>query len=294
MFRFLLTVFLICTYFSCIGQTDFQVHRYHDPNIGFINIYLVETSNHLVLIDAGLTNYHAEAINQLIDSLDKPLHSILLTHGHIDHYAGLSVIESKAPILSSKGVAQEIEQNDTYYMSRFTNPQLSSLIPKTRIGPTKIVDDNYSFKIDHVRFNSHNMGAGESLDDIYWEVTHKKTKHAFVGDLVLNQMHAFFQSGYSENWKKSLIRLAKTLHPKTTIYPGHGEIGGKDILHWQIKYIDTYKATVAELLKKGNEFGEKERAYLIDQMTDFLPGERANFLISWSLPTIIDELSHTN
>lgn len=52
-------------------------------------VYLIEWSDGLVLIDAG----EAGPIIPYIEQLNKPLQSIVITHGHIDHIAGLEEVK---------------------------------------------------------------------------------------------------------------------------------------------------------------------------------------------------------
>jgi len=50
----------------------------------FVNAYLIETANGVVVIDSALTVSENKALKAQLDSISKPLLAVLLTHPHPD------------------------------------------------------------------------------------------------------------------------------------------------------------------------------------------------------------------
>jgi len=63
-----------------------RIHTYVSSELGILaNAYLIETRDGVVAIDATLTVSDAEKLRALLDSFNRPLLAVLITHGHPDH-----------------------------------------------------------------------------------------------------------------------------------------------------------------------------------------------------------------
>ena len=91
-----------CLFAAC-GQTAPPAAAYPDPSPTpivhtvtasaqglSVNGYLIEASEGVVAIDSALTVSDSVALRARLDALHKPLAAVLLTHGHPDHYNGVS------------------------------------------------------------------------------------------------------------------------------------------------------------------------------------------------------------
>lgn len=82
----------------------------------YANAYLIEGKDSVVAVDALLTVEGGKKVREKIDSLEKPLQAVLLTHGHPDHYGGLtSLLEglNDIPIIALAGVDEVIRRDDS-------------------------------------------------------------------------------------------------------------------------------------------------------------------------------------
>jgi glyoxylase-like metal-dependent hydrolase (beta-lactamase superfamily II) len=92
-----------------------EVHVFQSGEAGlFANAYLVETANHLVAVDSTLLESTSKALRQKVVELGKPLHAVLLTHGHPDHYNGVTnlVNGETVDVIATEGVDLVIRKYD--------------------------------------------------------------------------------------------------------------------------------------------------------------------------------------
>lgn len=75
------------------------------------NVTVIEQSDGLVLVDAGVSHGNGERIVQMIRSVSaKPVKAVVVTHWHFDHYLGLSAILAAWP--NADVIAQEAAAAD--------------------------------------------------------------------------------------------------------------------------------------------------------------------------------------
>jgi hypothetical protein len=91
----------------------------------------------------------------------------------------------------------------------------------------------------------HVLGSGCSPAHVVveWE------GHLFVGDLVANGSHSWFEHGHAGEWLKRLEEL-RALRPRW-IHPGRGPTGGPELLDQQTEYLRTVVETVAAERQQG-------------------------------------------
>src|ERR1700754_2445034 len=143
------------------------VHAFRSPEGGiFANAYVRETAHDLVLVDATLTESTSRDLRKVIDGLGKPLVAILLTHGHPDHYNGLTnvVAGRDVPIYSTSAVLDVIRKSDQAKDTQW-RPVFGAEWPARRTFPNHGVADGGKVRIDGVTFRVHAMGAAESDAD---------------------------------------------------------------------------------------------------------------------------------
>jgi glyoxylase-like metal-dependent hydrolase (beta-lactamase superfamily II) len=272
-----------------------EVHVFQSGEAGiFANAYLVETSDHLVAVDSTLLESTSKAFRQKAVELGKPLHAVLLTHGHPDHYNGVTNLVNGAnvDVIATEGVDHVIREYDAAKEKQWAGI-LGAEWPKKRTFPTTVLGDGESIHVDGVIFTVHALGAGESHSDSYWIVEGGGHKVAFIGDAVLNRVHAFLSDGHSTQWLKNLDRLAIDLKGVDTIYPGHGDAGGLEMLDWERSYLQEYRQTVTALAHGDSKLTDDQKKELTAHMDAYLPGKKLEFLISMGADPIAAELAAT-
>src|SRR5262249_37751650 len=79
------------------------VHRHvGGENDVLANAYLIETKKGVVAVDATMTVTESARLRADLLALHKPLLAVLVTHGHPDHYGGVTglVANDKVPVIA--------------------------------------------------------------------------------------------------------------------------------------------------------------------------------------------------
>ena len=270
-----------------------EVHRLaaEAPGI-FANSYLVETSTGVVVIDGRLLTSDGKAVRAAIEATGKPLRAVLVTHGHPDHYNGITEIlgGQDLPVVSTAAVDTVIREHDAAKEKQWAET-FGPEWPRRRTFPNRIVKDGESVTFDNVRFTVHDLGPGESHADSYWTAEIGGAKVAFIGDAVLHGVHAYVTDGHTTQWLANLARLRRDLKGFRTLYPGHGEPGGLALLDWQQGYLQEYRAAVKQLSNGAPRLSDAQKKELVARMKTVLPSDKLEFLIPLGADPVAAELA---
>src|SRR4029450_13378870 len=223
------------------------IHTFKSAEAGImVNGFLIETSDHIVAIDSALIETAARELRKQFDSLGKPLAFVLITHGHPDHYNGLTQLTAgmNVDIIATPGTDRVIRESDALKEKQWIGV-FGDEWPKRRTFPNRTLEDGQSVSIDGLTFTVHDLGLGESHSDSYWVMEGNGKRIAFIGDVVLNRIHAYGADAHTFEWLKNLDRLITGLSGFDRIYPGHGESGGIELLQWQKHYLQALRTEIA-------------------------------------------------
>ncbi len=256
-----------------------------------VNCYLVEGPKGVVAIDSALTVSDSKALKQKFDEIGKPLLAVLLTHGHPDHYNGISTLvgSNKVPVYATAAVKKVVVDDDDAKDKQW-KPVFKEQWPATRMFPTDEVKDKQRLSFDGMTFVAHELGAGESHADSYWTLEGPK-QTAFIGDLVLNGSHAYTNDGHTAAWIKSLSRLQKELKGVKKLMPGHGPAGDAAILAWETAYLTKYRSEVERIRAGQPKVSDEGKKTLEAQMKAAFPEAGNVFMISLGADTVAAELA---
>lgn len=223
-------------------------------------------------------------------ALGKPLLAVLLTHGHPDHYNGVALLieGQQVPVVATAAVDRVIRENDAAKEQQW-KPMFGGEWPARRAFPSRIVADGETVTFGGVSFTVHALGPGESHADSYW-VVEGGAKLAFIGDVVLNGVHAYVTDGHTTAWLANLARLEKEL-AGYTLYPGHGASGSTELLAEQRRYLEAYRAAVRRLAGGRPALTNEAKAALLAEMKRILPTDRLEFLVGLGADAVAAELA---
>ena len=233
--------------------SEYRIHTYTAAEAGlFVNSYLVETTEGVVLVDANLLLSDIRALAARIAALHKPLLGVFVTHAHPDHFNGL-------PVLAGDEVP---------------------VYPDRRLSAGDVVE------LGGLRFTLHAVGAAESHADSYLTLGDR----AFIGDLAFHGIHSYTADGHTGSWLAALDMLTGALDG-ATLYPGHGATGDVGMLADQRRYLMMYRETVGRLAAGAPTLTDARRERLTAVMTRFLPGAPLTWMIGLGADAVAAELA---
>lgn len=268
----------------------------------FVNAFLIETANGVVVVDSALTVSESEALKARLDSINKPLLAILITHPHPDHVAGIAYLVQASPstassstnvsIISLESVERIMNATEEAKRIQWTPIFKEEWISKWTY-PNQNVEDKEAVTFDGLTYRVYDFGPGGDSDANSIWIIENGTKAAFVGDLIFNGHHPYIADDHILDWLKNLDRARDLLSNITTIYPGHGEPGSIDLIDSQKRYLLTYIDAVKDLSGGNSTLTEGAKRELTQSMEEFLPGAGLSFLIAQSVDPVATELAAT-
>src|SRR5258708_34249012 len=89
-----------------------KIHSYLSPLDGFhVNTQMIEGATAVVIFDGQLLLPYADEVASYLRTLGKPVHPVLLSHAHTDHWSGLQVLTERFPdarVFALDGVADQV------------------------------------------------------------------------------------------------------------------------------------------------------------------------------------------
>jgi cyclase len=240
---------------------------YLGNNVGFII-----TQRGLVLIESPMLSYEARHWQEQIRKItDKPFIYLINTHHHFDHVIGNCHFDSV--VIAHKNAPRGIG-----YLKNNLREEFEIFFPQDRdkwepdLPNLKVVYPQITFSQDlflhlgDITLELKFVG-GHSASSLSIYIPSEKI--VFTGDNINNGMHPFLGQARLNLWityLKSLLEMEVT-----TIVPGHGPIGNKDIAQKFLDYLERFIEQVKTLKEAGYE--PAKIAEKID-IIDFFPVEQ--------------------
>jgi len=260
----------------------------------FVNSYLIEGSEGIVAIDAGLLVSDARAFRARLDALHKPLLAVFVTHGHPDHFNGVVELvrgRGDVPIYATpagKAVIDEVAEPKRAQWG----PTYGAEWPAETAYPNSVIGEGETIAFGDLRVRAHELGPCESPSEAIYVVEREGLAPvAFTGDLFYNAVHAYNADGLTAAWLGALDAAPPLLAGTTALYPGHGPPAGLAALDDQRRYELMLRATVRNLAGASTSLTDAQKGQLTDRMERFLPGAPLSWLIGLSADAVAAELA---
>jgi glyoxylase-like metal-dependent hydrolase (beta-lactamase superfamily II) len=269
------------------GTSEYRIHTYTAAEAGlFVNSYLIETTDGVVLVDANLLLSDVRALAARVAALHKPLLGILVTHAHPDHFNGLPVLATDdVPVYATADVADTIAQIADAKRAQW-QPVYGNEWPDRHRVPDRRLSTGDIVELGGLRLAVHAIGAAESHADSYFVLDDR----AFIGDLAFHGIHPYTADGHTGRWLAALDTLTAALDG-ATLYPGHGLPGDVGMLADQRRYLMMYRETVGRLAAGSPSLTDPQREHLIATMTRFLPDAPLTWMIGLGADAVAAELA---
>jgi cyclase len=169
---------------------------------------------------------------------------LVLTHAHGDHANGAGLVEAAGAAVHASG--QACEEIHTLGIQTFPGllhtPDWGAVSPPKSCEPltgTHIFDlGGLEAEVTALPFPAHTDG------DVYVHLPAERI--LFAGDLVWNQVTPLAFSGSVTQWIDQLDSLA--MRHDVTVVPGHGAVGGPDLIDSTRRYLDWIVSLAQEVI----------------------------------------------
>jgi glyoxylase-like metal-dependent hydrolase (beta-lactamase superfamily II) len=104
-----------------------------------------------------------------VESLQKPLLAVLVTHAHPDHYGGVVELVGgdDLPVIAAAGVDAVIRRDDAL-KEQILRPMFGDEWPQQRMFPNRAVSDGETLEFGGASFTVIDLGPSESPHDSIW------------------------------------------------------------------------------------------------------------------------------
>ena len=262
--RFSAIGFILIVFALLSGRVGFaEVNRvekiadnvyFHEGDLkgkGHCNNGWIVFDDYVLVIVGNFPSGAHEIIPKIKAITDKPIRFTFDTHHHGDHAYGNQIwVDQGAVPVAHAGVIEEMKKYETgYYDSKpgrwedtaKNRPDVaaSKLKPPTLLYNTDMIFDDGKHRVELLHFGvAHTHGDGFA-----WL---PKEKILFTGDAAVNGPYNYVADGDVGQWIKTL-EAAKKLGAKV-VCPGHGPMGGPEVLEDQQKFFMTLRIEAKHLV----------------------------------------------
>lgn len=242
---------------------DVYFHEGDIKNKGHCNNGWIIFDDYVLVIDGNFPSGAQEIIPKIRAVTDKPIRFAFDTHHHGDHAYGNQVwVELGAVPVAHTGVIEEMKKYETSYYggkpgrwedTAKNRPDVaaSKLKPPTLLYNTDMIFDDGRHRVELLHFGvAHTHGDGFA-----WL---PKEKILFTGDAAVNGAYNYVADGDIGQWIKTL-EAAKKLGARV-VCPGHGPMGGPEILEDQQSFFIAIREEAGRLLNAKKSGAEAKAA----------------------------------
>jgi cyclase len=245
------------------------VHAFLQPDGGWClnNAGLLVTGGPPVLIDTAATEARANLLRSLAVSVaHAPPGVVVNTHSHGDHTFG-NFVFPEALVVGHEQTRQEAEEAGLH---------LTGLWPQVDWGDIELVFPHVTFTGRlSMRFGGHeaelcSFGPAHSgCDTIIWM---PRQRVLFAGDLIMSGVTPFVLTGSVDGMRSAVAKLRK--FDAATIIPGHGPVGGPELLDATERYLSWLTGLARDALAAGITPLQAAREADLGEFADWLDSER--------------------
>jgi glyoxylase-like metal-dependent hydrolase (beta-lactamase superfamily II) len=225
-------------------------------NLGHCNNIIIEMKDYLIVVDANFPSGARLAMESAKKVSNKPVKYVFDTHHHGDHAYGNPVwTQAGATTLAYKGVVDEMKRYEPkrWLDTAKERKDVGELNLPTAEPPKQTFDKSpFVLKDDTREVRFHYFGWAHTRGDGF--VYLPKEKLLCTGDAATNGPYNYTADANIANWPK-VIAAAQKLDVQHVL-PGHGGLGGKEILDGQGRFMAELHKAVQAAVKQGKKLDD--------------------------------------
>jgi glyoxylase-like metal-dependent hydrolase (beta-lactamase superfamily II) len=246
------------------------------------NALVVASAGESMLVDTKNAGF-GHALKAEAEKQGAPLRWVVNTHHHADHTGGNYAFTGEFRVLAHRNAEPRIIADAQFkqfintcagvgenaLQAAPTDPRAQALVDASprnfflsgfaRLeaadwGPTLLMDDERELAVGTTAANLRHIGAGHTDNDVFIYLPDLNILH--TGDLCFHGLHPFFDRPAGANtagWIRSNQAMLEVCNDDTIVVPGHGEVGGPDIMRAQIEYFEKTVDAVQAAIDDGLE-----------------------------------------
>jgi cyclase len=218
-----------------------------DSGKGYSNTTIIEMGSYLIVVDANYPARTKELLQVVKGLSKKPVRYVFDTHAHGDHSYGNSVwTAAGATTMAFRGVVTEMDRWEParWQAAMAKRDDVRETGERDVQRPRKAIDgDSFVLKDKQREVRFLFLGWGHTPGDGY--VWLPKERVLCTGDASVNGPRNKLLDANIAKWPDVLDKALalKPLH----VLPGHGEVGGEEILSGQQRFLrDLYREVKAQ------------------------------------------------
>jgi glyoxylase-like metal-dependent hydrolase (beta-lactamase superfamily II) len=227
-----------------------------------VNAYVFSDGKGTLIVDSTRNSNEAGKLAALARSKGSAPEIVLITHGHPDHYLGMSALKKEFPnariLVATNQIKDDIIAFTKFMESVKWLEGEPTMKPKSASNPNGF---DYQNEIGVLASDHLTMPGGSILEVNSTfpttEAPHetvlfsKDLNSVFASDLVYNKVHLWLGVGVTadaiRNWQSALRALKETYGPlMSNIYPGHGVVASAALFDTDMNYMNDLLAAVRE------------------------------------------------
>ncbi|MBI3875806.1 MAG: MBL fold metallo-hydrolase, partial [Verrucomicrobia bacterium] len=240
---------------------------FHEGDLGrkgHCNNGWIVFADYVLVVDGNFPSGALEVIPKIKASSDKPIRFAFDTHHHGDHAYGNQIWHENGAIpVAHVGVIEEMKRYETNYFGGGKPGRWEDAAKNRKdVAATKLKPPTVLFSKDMIfddgthRVELRHFGVAHTHGDGFAWLP--KERVLFTGDACVNGPYNYTGDGDIGEWIKTL-QAAQKLQPKF-ICPGHGPMGGPEVLEDQISFFISLRGEVKKLVDAGKGPAEAQAA----------------------------------